>query len=85
MAASLRALVHDHLMFAARSRQCPVVAACGGRPGKNEQPRNNAGFTPSAITSPGHLRIGSGPRTQIRQDDAAHAIPIEGLPARRRR
>jgi len=66
-------------MFAACSLHRPVVAACGGRPGKNEQPRNNAGFTPSAITSPGHLRISSGPRTQIRLDDAAHPIPIDGL------
>jgi hypothetical protein len=33
----------DQMMFAAGSRQAPVAAACGGRPGKNGQPRNNAG------------------------------------------
>jgi hypothetical protein len=57
------------LMFAARPRYAPVAAACGGRPAKNEQPRNNAGFTPSAITSPGPH---AAPSTQIRQGDAAH-------------
>lgn len=29
----------DQLMFAAGSRQAPIAAACGGRPGKNEQPQ----------------------------------------------
>jgi hypothetical protein len=47
----------DQLMFAARSRQAPVVTVRGGRPGKNEQPRNTAGFTPSAITSPGQQHV----------------------------
>lgn len=42
------------LMPAAGSRESPVVAVRGGRPGKNEQPRSTtAGFTPHAITSPG--------------------------------
>jgi hypothetical protein len=44
------------LMSAAGSREAPVVALRGGRPGKNEQPRTNAGFTPSAIMSPGRSR-----------------------------
>jgi len=44
------------LMPAAGSRNPPVVAARGGRPGKNEQPQSIAGFTPYAITSPGRHR-----------------------------
>lgn len=59
----------DQLMFAARSRQAPVVVTTGGgRPGKNEQPRTMPGFTPSAIMSPGHA---IGPSTQVRLGDAA--------------
>jgi hypothetical protein len=63
----------DQLMLAARSRQSPVATARGGRPGKNEQPHDTAGSTPSAITSPGHpSATRTGPSTQIRQDDPAH-------------
>jgi len=46
----------DQLMFAAGSRQPPVVALPSGRPEKNEQPRTIAGFTPSAIMSPGYQK-----------------------------
>jgi hypothetical protein len=71
----------DQLMFAARSRHCPVVTLRGGRPGKTEQPRNTAGFTPSAITSPSHLTaFRAGSSTQIRQGDAAHPSRDRRLP-----
>jgi hypothetical protein len=58
----------DQLMSAARSWVSPVVAARGGRPGKNEQPRTPSGSTPPAIMSPGR----SDSCTQIRQGDPAH-------------
>ena len=61
----------DHLMFAAGSRHPPVAPTGRGRPGKNEQPRTIAGFTPSAIMSPVRLKR---PCTQIRQGDhGAHS------------
>ena len=47
----------DQLMFGADSRQLPVAPTCRGRPGKNERPRTIAGFTPSAIMSPGSLPV----------------------------
>jgi hypothetical protein len=46
----------DQLMFAASSRHPPVAPLCRRRPGKNERPRTIAGFTPSAIMSPGSSR-----------------------------
>jgi hypothetical protein len=61
----------DQMMFAAGSRQPPVAPTRWGRPKKNEQPRTIAGFTPSAIMSPGC----PSPCTQIRQGDVAHPRP----------
>ena len=69
MATEVRARPNQ-LMSAAGSRQPPVVALRGGRPGKNEQPRTVAGFTPSAIMSPAR----AGPCTQIRQGDTARSV-----------
>jgi hypothetical protein len=43
----------NQLMIAASSRCPPVVALRSGRPGKNERLHTIAGFTPSAIMSPG--------------------------------
>jgi hypothetical protein len=71
----------DQLMMAARPRQPPVATARGGRPGKNEQPHDAAGSTPSIITSPGHPSATcTGSSTQMRQDDprAPHP-PSTGL------
>jgi hypothetical protein len=46
----------NQLMFAAGSRHSPVAPTHRGRPEKNEQPRTIAGFTPSAIMSPGSAK-----------------------------
>ena len=63
------------LMSAAGSRDAPVVAPRGGRPGKNEQPRTNAGFTPSAIMSPGRPRPAHPDKAGRRR--APHTTPTD--------
>src|SRR6266508_3278686 len=72
------------LMSAAGSRQSPVVAPRGERPGKNERPRTIGGFAPI-----GHHVAGlfDSSCTQIRLGDAAHKLRVRtirnDLPGRR--
>jgi len=58
----------NHLMPAAGSRHPPVVAPRSERPGKNEQPRPIAGFTPICH----HVAGLPSSCTQIRLGDTAH-------------